>query len=203
MKRGFLSLQEREALIEQHRQERNRKRADRIKVVLWTDDGLTQEQIAKLLFIHTVTVRQHLDDYQEEDRLNLNCKGSQPILTEAESQALSEQLEEKTYTKVIHIQAYILKTFKKKMGLTTIRTWLAKNEFTYKKPVLRPKNADQKQQEEFIEKYHQLMNEAAANGDPVLFADAVHPTQQIQAVYGWDQAWQRQNHRDDRRQETD
>jgi transposase len=184
--KAFLAPQQREALIKEHRKERDGKRRDRIKVVLWSDEGVSQTEIARRLFISFDAVHDYLVAYQnEEGRLTPNYKGAQPILTEAESNQLSIHLEEQVYTKTKDIQAHILKTLGKEMGLTTIRTWLRDHKFSYKKPVLRPKGADIEKQQEFIEHYHAVMNEAALNGDPVLFVDAVHPTQQTQATYGW------------------
>ncbi|MDO8334072.1 MAG: IS630 family transposase [Nitrosomonas sp.] len=183
---AFLTPQQREALIREHRKERDRKRGDRIKVVLWSDEGVSQTEIAHRLFISFDAVHGYLTAYQDEEgRLIPNYKGAQPILNEAESNQLNTHLEEQTYTKTKDIQAHILKTFGKEMGLTTIRSWLRVNKFSYKKPVLCPKGVDTEKQQAFIEHYHKLMNEAAMTGDPVLFVDAVHPTQQTQATYGW------------------
>lgn len=185
MKR-FLTPEKRLSLMQAHRQEHCKKDADRIKAVLLSDDGWTQDQIAKALFIHISTVQKHLEDYAEEGRLKaIPQKGAEPILTKEESHILSAHLEANIYTKVKHIQAYIKTTFQKEMGLSTIRNWLTANKFSYKKPVLKPKGADPERQKEFIEEYEKIMTEAALNGDPVLFGDAVHPTQQTQAVYGW------------------
>lgn len=185
MKR-FLTPEKRLSLMQAHRQERCKKDADRIKAVLLSDDGWTQDQIAKALFIHISTVQKHLEDYSEEGRLKaIPQKGAEPILTKEESQILSAHLETNIYTKVKYIQAYIRAAFQKEMGLTTIRDWLKANKFSYKKPVLKPKGADPEKQTEFIETYEKVMTEAALNGDPVLFGDSVHPTQQTQAVYGW------------------
>jgi transposase len=184
--KAFLAPQQREALIKEHRKERDGKRRDRIKVVLWSDEGVSQTEIARRLFISFDAVHDYLAAYQnEEGRLTPNYKGAQPILTEAESNQLSIHLEERVYTKTKDIQAHILKKLGKEMGLTTIRTWLKDHKFSYKKPVLRPKGADIEKQQAFIELYGKIMNEAAMTGDPVLFVDAVHPTQQTQATYGW------------------
>jgi transposase len=185
MKR-FLTPEKRLTLMQAHRQERCKKDADRIKAVLLSDDGWTQDRIASALFIHISTVQKHLEDYTAEDRLKaIPQKGADPILTKEESQILSDHLEAHVYTKVKHIQSYIKINFQKEMGLSTIRNWLKVNKFSYKKPVLRPKGADPEKQAEFIKTYEQVMTQAALNNDPVLFGDAVHPTQQTQAVFGW------------------
>lgn len=184
--KAFLTPEKRLSLLKEHRQERCKKRADRLKVVLWTDEGWTKQEIADALFMYVDTVYDHLKAYKEEERLEaIPQKGGEPILTKEESQILSDHLEAHVYTKVKYIQAHIKITFQKKMGLSTIRDWLKIHKFSYKKPVLRPKGADPEKQAEFIETYEKVMTEAAFNNDPVLFGDAVHPTQQTQAVYGW------------------
>ena len=184
--KAFLTPEKRLSLLKEHRQERCKKRADRLKVVLWTDAGWTKQEIADALFMYVDTVYDHLKAYKEEERLEaIPQKGAEAILTKEESHILSVHLETNIYTKVKNIQAYIKTTFQKEMGLSTIRNWLKSNKFSYKKPVLKPKGADAEKQKEFIEEYEKIMTEAALNSDPVLFGDSVHPTQQTQAVYGW------------------
>ena len=183
--KSFLTPEARQALIQEHRTEKCKKRADRMKVVLWSDEGVSQEEIAKRLFLHVSTVQEHLQIYKEEERIDIKNKGSQPILTTDESQKLAEHLSATIYTKAKYIQSYIFETFSKKTSLSCVTQWLKSHNFVYKKPKLVPKGADAEKQKEFIEHYHQTMTEAALNGEPVLFGDAVHPTQQTQAFYGW------------------
>jgi len=45
--------------------------------------------------------------------------------------------------------------------------------------------ADPEKQKAFIEHYESVMNEASLEGDPVLFGDSVHPSQQTRPAYGW------------------
>ncbi len=184
--KAFLSPQQRETLIAEHKKERDGRRRDRIKVILWSDEGVTQKEIAWRLFISVDAVHDYLEAYKEEDgRLTPNHKGSEPILTEAESTQLSAHLEAVVYTKAKDIQDHIRKTFSKEIATSTILQWLKTNKFSYKKPVLRPKGVDLQKQQEFIEHYENVMTETTLSGDPVLFGDGVHPTQQTQAAYGW------------------
>jgi transposase len=106
------------------------------------------------------------------------------LLTEAESKALSEHLESTTYLKIKEIQAYVEDTFNKKMAISTLYDWLKAHKFSYKKPKLVPKG-DPEKQRVFIEHYEKVMNEASLEGDPVLFGDSVHPSQQVRPAYGW------------------
>ena len=80
----ILTKEGRSKLLVQHKTERDKRIADRIKVVLLSDDNWSTEAIAKALFIDDATVRRHLNLYNEEQRLKLNYKGSEPLLTKSE-----------------------------------------------------------------------------------------------------------------------
>ena len=54
----------------------------------------------------------------------------------------------------------------------------------YKKPKGLPHKADAELQKEFVEKYNELKQEVGDN-EPILFMDAVHPTQVTKLAYGW------------------
>lgn len=181
----ILSTDERHFLLKQHKLERDKRVADRIKVVLLTDDGLSLVQIAKVLFIDESTVRDHLRVYQEDNRLTPGYQGSKPILTSEESKTLSDHLTCKIYLKIKDIQSYVRLSFQKEMGISTLYAWLQTHGFSYKKPKLVPKNADPEAQEAFKTLYNKIMNEAALEGDVVLFGDSVHPSQQVRPSYGW------------------
>ena len=64
-----LSAVERTRLLMLHKKERDSRICDRIKVVLWMDDGWSAEQIAKALFIQPTTVAKHLKAYQQNRKL--------------------------------------------------------------------------------------------------------------------------------------
>lgn len=180
----ILTNEERSKLLVQHKTERDKRIADRIKVVLLSDDNWSAEAIARALFIDDATVHRHLNSYKEEQRLKLNYKGSEPLLTKSESELLSVHLEEECYVKAKDIQAYISKVYNKSLSVPTVRLWLKNNNFKYKKPKLTPK-ADPELQKQFIEHYEGLLNRASIDNTPVLFGDGVHPSQQTRPAFGW------------------
>lgn len=180
----ILTREERSKLLVQHKTERDKRIADRIKVVLLSDDNWSAESIAEALFIDDATVRRHLNSYKEEQRIELNHKGSEPLLTKNESALLSVHLDEECYVKAKDIQAYISKTYNKNLSVPTVTLWLKNNNFTYKKPKLIPK-ADPELQKQFIAYYEQLLNKASIDNTPVLFGDGVHPSQQTRPAFGW------------------
>lgn len=181
----ILTSLQRSSLLVLHRKERDGRVRDRIKAVLLYDDGWTPPKIAQALLIEESTVRDHIKAYQKDERLTPGYKGSEPILSAEETKALSDHLETKIYVKIKDIQAYVKETFQKEMGISTLYSWLVSNGFSYKKPKIVPKNVNPVEQEAFKEIYHKIMNEAALEGNPVLFGDSVHPSQQTRPAYGW------------------
>lgn len=181
----MLTKEERTTLLSQHKSERDKRIADRIKVVLLHDDGWSSEKIAAALFIDDSSVNRHLSRYEEEKSVQLKHKGSEAILTEADSKLLAAHLEAMIYAKVKDISDYVFKNLQKSLSASATYNWLQKNGFTYKKPKLIPAKASAEAQAEFIKKYEIIMNETSLNGDPVLFGDSVHPSQQTRASYGW------------------
>jgi transposase len=181
----ILNEKERSELLIRHKTERDKRVADRIKAIILHDDGWTSARISEALLINDATIRFYLKTYLEEKRVTPAHKGSSPLLTALESQALAQHLEDQRYTKIKDIQGYVRETFQKELSITTLYQWLKKNNFSYKKPKLMPYNVDPIAQEAFIEHYAKIMNEASIEGDPVLFGDSVHPTQQTRPAYGW------------------
>ena len=93
--------------------ERDKRIAYRINAVLLSDEGWGPAQIARALFLDEETIRRYLSAYEEENRLSPQHKGSKPLLTEKESEALSAHLESQIYVKIKDIQAYVKKLLKK------------------------------------------------------------------------------------------
>jgi transposase len=181
---NILTEAERTKLLSHHRLEKDKRVADRIKVVLLFDTGWSADKISAALFLDDSTIRRHLSVYEDEKRLKGNHKGSEPILTKAESTLLSDHLEAETYVKVKDIQSYVRKFYQKEMCVSTLTACLKKNGFSYKKPKLNPKG-DPELQKQFVEAYSNLMNQASLDDTPVLFGDSVHPSQQTRPSYGW------------------
>jgi transposase len=180
-----LDDKKRQELLQQHKIERNSTIADRIKVVLLMDDGWAYEKIAQALFISESSVRRHFTQYIEEDLLKPGHKGSKTILDEKTSAELKSHLQETVYVKIKDIKACIQEKFGIEMSSSAVYDFLKKNGFSYKKPAVVPAKPNVEAQLEFVKHYHNLMNEAALEEEPVLFGDSVHPSQQTRPAYGW------------------
>lgn len=179
-----LSADEISSLKNSLKVERDSRINDRIKVILWHDEGINAQQIAALLYVDDGTIYRQLKAYREENRIKLHHKGSKPSITAEETAELIVHLTDNCYVKCKDIQAHIHIKYDKLLSLTCITRWLNLNKFSYKKPKIQPK-ADPIKQAEFIKKYQELEKKAAENFEPVIFIDSVHPSQQTRPSYGW------------------
>ena len=179
-----LSEKKKQELELLHRYEGDRRVCDRIKAVLLKSEGWTNRTIAQALRIHEETVRQHLTDWITDEKLKPENGGSSSKLTDIQSRDLDVHLAETTYTKVIDICAYVEVTFGVRYTISGMTKWLKQHDFSYKHPKSVPAKADLAKQEEFIEKYLNLVADTPAN-EPILFIDAAHPTMATQVVCGW------------------
>lgn len=184
MKFSPLSEKKKQELELLHRYEGDRRVCDRIKAVLLKSEGWTNKTIAQALRIHEETVRQHLTDWITDEKLKPENGGSSSKLTDIQSQDLDVHLAETTYTKVIDICAYVEVTFGVRYTISGMTKWLKQHDFSYKHPKSVPAKADLAKQEEFIEKYLNLVADTPAN-EPILFIDAAHPTMATKVVCGW------------------
>ena len=179
-----LSEEKKQELELLHRYEGDRRVCDRIKAVLLKSEGWTNRTIAQALRIHEETVRQHLTDWITDEKLKPENGGSSSKLTDIQSRDLDVHLAETTYTKVIDICAYVEETFGVRYTISGMTKWLKQHDFSYKHPKSVPAKADLAKQEEFIEKYLNLVADTPAN-EPILFIDAAHPTMATKVVCGW------------------
>jgi transposase len=167
-----------------HRTERNGKIRDRIKAVLLHSEGWRQKDIAQALRINESTVYDHLNEYRENKKLKIESGGSESKLGEIESKELDEYLKENTYATAKEIVVYVKEKYKVSYTPEGIHAWLARHEFSYKKPKGVPAKFNKEKQEAFVEKYESI-KDSLEDEEIILFMDSVHPTQETKISYGW------------------
>ena len=181
---SLLSIPERQNLIKYHRKEHDGRARDRMKVVLWLDEGKNRFEIAKLLFIHEKTVLKHLADYQKANKLHTSNGGSQQKLNNKQISSLDDHLQKKCYTKSADIAHYIQQAYCVKYSLSGVTALLHKMNFVYKKSQGIPAKADPEEQDKFVKKYRKLESRLPPD-EALIFTDSVHPTQATKLGYGW------------------
>ena len=183
-KKALLTSRDRIALIAQHRVERDKRVCDRIKAVLLYDDGYSYTTIAKILLLDDETIRRHIQDYKVHEKLSSGNGGSTSLLNVSQTEALLSHLQERLYTEVKDICAYVKKQFKIAYSVSGMTKWLKSHGFRYKKPQGIPGKFDAAKQKEFLSYYEELKQEAGVE-EPIYFVDSVHPEHQTRLSYGW------------------
>lgn len=184
MKNNKLAAEERGILIKRHRVERDGRVRDRIKAVLLTDDSWTTEQIAKALFIDEQTVRQHVSDYAQTQKLKPENGGSTAKLNLEQSSAVIAHLDSHVYATMKEICGYVDATYGVKYSVRGMTDWLKRQDFTYHQPCGVPAKADSDAQKAFIEQYQKLQT-TLPDDDHIVFVDGVHPSHAVRFVRGW------------------
>ena len=184
MKRLYLTPEEKASLEVAHHTCENRKEGDRIKAILLRSEGWIVPQISQALRLHQSTIIKHIEAYKTAGKLKNESGGSKSNLTDEQTQELIAHLEENTYAHNHQIVLYIKERFDVTYTVAGLHKWLHRNDFSYKKPKGLPHKVDAELQQQFIEEYNQLKQEVGGE-EPILFMDAVHPTQATKLSYGW------------------
>lgn len=181
---SFLTKEERGNLIQKHREEKNRRNADRCKAILLSDSGWTNIKIAEVLFIDSETVGRHINEYKDSQKTENKTGGSESKLTTEQTKELIDHLETQTYVSSKDISAYVKSKYQVDYSGRGMRSWLYINEFSFKKPKGVPAKANAEKQKQFVEYYEKFVLKTPEN-EPILFFDAVHPTMATKITYGW------------------
>ena len=180
----ILSPEDRERLLKQHKKERDKRVADRIKAVLLRDDDWSLRAIAEALFLTEEGARQHLLDYAASGKLKPDNGGSEGFLSEAQTAELLAHLDAHLYTKVSEIAAYVHVTFGIRYSVRGMTDWLKRHDFTFHQPCGIPAKADAVAQEKFVEHYENIKR-TLGDDDQIVFMDGVHPSHAVRFVRGW------------------
>lgn len=172
------------SLEAQHRQSRDRRVCDRIRCVLLSAQGWSPAMIAQSQLIHETTVLRHLSDYLSDGKLTSDNGGSLEHLTPGESAELRQLLTDTIHITTASIVSLVHDRFGVRYSIPGMNKWLHRNGFTWKKPSGIPHKFCPEQQQQFMTHYEAL-KQAAGDSDPILFMDAVHPTQSTKLSCGW------------------
>lgn len=185
--KDFLTVQEVIILQEAHHSSQLRKSADRIKTILCLNQGLSYEQIAKLLLLDETTIRRYYKEYQNtgvDGLLEDHYCGSSGYLTILQEQKLTAHLKDNIYQTVKEVILYVNNTYSKTYSIEGMTHLLHRLGFVYKKTKQIPGKVDLQKQELFKRQYQQLRNTKQPE-DKIYFVDATHPQHNNMPFYGW------------------
>ncbi|WP_153043642.1 IS630 family transposase [Xenorhabdus sp. KK7.4] len=164
---------------------------DRIKEVLLASEGWTAQMIAQASRIHESTVSRHLKDFIAQEKLTPDNGGSESHLSAEKTIDLIDYLTANLMHTTTQIVAYVHARWQVSFSVGGMTKWLHRQGFSYKKSQGVPHKFDVHKQQQFIDDYKVLKEEAGQN-EPILFIDAVHPSQSTKLSYGWMKAGKNQ-----------
>lgn len=185
--RYFLTAKEVLILTEAHHDARFRKQADRIKAILFLNQGFNYEETAKLLMLDETTIRRYEKEYKEsgvDGLLECRYQGSQSLLTEQEEEEITKYLQEHICQTVKSVVSYMKDTYGKGYSIEGATHLLHRLHFVYKKTKVIPGKVDHAKQEQFKKEYEEL-KQAKKPEDKIYFVDACHPQHNNEPFYGW------------------
>ena len=179
----FLTISEREGLLSELHLEKNRKYADRIRIILLLDEREPISKVAKYFFLTENSVRNYKSRYKEEGLegllIDYHAGRSSYLSFEEQSQLITE-LESKVYLQTSAIIFYVKREFGVVYKIGGMTTLLHQLGFSYKKPKGVPGKAKREEQEVFIEEYNKVKEKGL-----VYFADSTHPMLNPVLSAGW------------------
>jgi transposase len=174
-------------LLALHRKERTSRYADRLKAVLWRDEGRSRQEIAHLLFRDEDTVGHWERVFRERGLEALLSDNYQPYsgkLDKSREQQLYDYVSCHLFIDVGPVQAYVREKFGVNYTVSGMRDLLHRLGFVYKKASSLPGKADPEKQRAFVTAFQELLRVKEPD-TPVLFMDGVHPSFNSQPSYGW------------------
>jgi transposase len=165
----------------------NEKLAYKINAVILLGSGWTLEEVAEALLLDDETLRTYVKNYLADGISALmknNYKGSEPKLSEEQTEKLCIELDAQIYPTTQSIAEYIHFTFGIQYSLSGLTDLLRRLDYVYKKPKLVPGNPDIAAQDIFLAQYNEFMQNKKED-EAVFFVDGVHPTHNTLASFGW------------------
>jgi transposase len=182
--------EERKEIRRRIRKAKDRKTADRLRVVLYKADGYKHHVIAHLLQMSINVVTQCLQRYLAgglDALCSTNYQGKQARLTMEQQEILKIELRTSIYNNADQVIAWVEKRFGVSYKLRGMHTLLKRLGFTYKKNRLVPSKADPEAQRQFVS-WFKKVRAALGPEDRLYFGDAVHVKHNAEAGYAWSES---------------
>ena len=183
MQKINLTSDQKHKLMQLHHSTRDKRVCDRIKAIIHHSNGWSTRQIAEALLIHDTSVTRHINEYLATGKLKPDNGGSEGYSSVAQTETLILHLSQNTYRYSYQIIDYIFESWGISFSISGLNKWLHQHKFSYKSPKGVPHKFDEEKQAEFIDYYNHL--KANAGKAPILFMDAMHPTQATKVARGW------------------
>jgi transposase len=183
-----LSAEQKIELKRQHRQIKDKRTADRLKIIVMLDEGFTDTQICRLLMLDEETITSWRKKFKESvsvgEFLNLRYEGSQSRLSEEQIARVKEFINNNIVTKSKQIISFIHESFGVKYSASGIKAFLHKNGFSYKQLIKFNSKSNEEAQLKFINEFENL-SKSLDNTGSIVFLDGVNPQHNTGSSKAW------------------
>lgn len=174
-------------LIKDHRAQKEKRIADRLKTILYLNKGFSFAEVSELLLLDETTIRTNYQifiDQGESGLLQYNYSKPLSYLSSIELKELELHLQSKMYRTSKEIKNYIEQKYEVAYTLEGTRGLLSRLDFVYKKTKHLPGKGDLKKQKSFVRAYRKLKANKGIE-DEIYFMDGVHPLHNSMTCNGW------------------
>lgn len=185
--KDFLPKDKVNAFKKAHRAAKSKREADRIKTILFLNQGFSYDETARLLMLDDSTIRNYYQEYEQgglDSLIKDYYVGKQPTLTAHQELFLKLHLRIRTYLSTQDVAIYVTGRFGVSYSVAGMTKLLHRLGFAYKKPKVVPGKADVLKQAEFLKAYRELQATKGAD-DHLYFVDGCHPHHNAIPAYGW------------------
>lgn len=168
----------RRRLIKQYKSERDKRVCDRIKAILMFDNNDSYTEIADALLVDDETVRRHVENYLEAEKLSPRNGGNDSKLDETATEELVAHLND-----VNEICTYVETTFGISYTVSGMTKWLQSQGFRYKNHMEYRRKQPPKKKWLFVNITKNLKSRSPMK--ILYFVDGSHPQHQTHLAYGW------------------
>ena len=183
-----LSPENRDLLHKLHRSSKDKRTADRIKLIILLDKGYAQNEIASILMLDEDTISSWVKKFQVSSSikqwLENNYSPYNGKLNQGELSQLKQYVKDNVITEVKQVIFYVEEQFNQRYSESGMRNLLHALGFSYKQLSLFPTKADIAQQQQFVTEYTELKNNLGARED-IVFIDGVHPQHNTKSSKAW------------------
>jgi transposase len=167
---------------------KDKKTADRIRIILALADGHSAKHVAELFLLDEDTITDWKKKYQKRrlfsDWLASGQQSYNGKLSDDQLRELEAHVEAETITDALAVVEFIQARFGEAYTINGATKLLHRLGFVYKHTTLIPGKLDEVKQATFKQEYEQLRDNLPED-EVILFADGVHPSHNVHATKAW------------------
>lgn len=173
-----------------YKQERERRRAERIQCIILIAKGMALDTVRHVLFVGIKTLKKWIETFRMQGLdglLTWGYTGQSGHLTDEQWAEVERELDTNFYRRAHEVAVFVNRRFQVKYTERGMQALLRRKGYRHIKTRLVPGKVDeakQQEQRDFLQEYFELKADLEPN-DRVYHVDGVHPTHNVKITYVW------------------